>query len=74
MATHAAMMIHASKHLPYVADDLIERYGAKARQRVVDEIVAAVRNHDIDAAKWWDEIGRAVDERLIVPGDQMSFL
>lgn len=67
--------MHPSKAtVGYTADDLIERYGAKARQKVVDEIVAAVRNHDIDAAKHWDEIGQAVDARLKVSADQLSFL
>lgn len=57
-----------------IADALIEDHGAKARQRIVDEIVIAVRNHDIDTAKHWDAIGQVVDERLMVSPDQMSFL
>lgn len=30
----------------------------------LSEILAAVRNHEIVASKEWNEIGRAVDERL----------
>jgi GTP:adenosylcobinamide-phosphate guanylyltransferase len=60
--------------ISYAADDLIDRYGAKARQKVVDEIVIAVRNHDIDTAKLWDEIGQLVDEKLNISPDQLSFL
>lgn len=48
----------------HTAIDLVSIHGRRARQIVVDEILAAVRNHDIVAAKEWDEIGRAVDERL----------
>lgn len=58
----------------YTADSLIEQYGARARQRVVDEIVLAVRDHDIETAKLWDEIGQLVDARLKVPAGQLSFL
>lgn len=58
----------------HTADHLIERYGAKARQKVVDEIVVAVHNHDIETAKMWDQIGHLVDERLKIPADQLSFL
>lgn len=64
----------SSPSLSQIADDLIARHGPKARQRVIDEIVVAVRNHDIDSAKRWDEVGRIVDDRLAVPAGQLSFL
>jgi hypothetical protein len=37
-------------------------HGARARQKAVDEVVRAVRDHNLDAAKRWDEIGRALDD------------
>lgn len=43
---------------------LVARCGARARQQVVDQIIAAIRAHDLVAAKRWDEIGEAVDRRL----------
>lgn len=43
---------------------LVARHGARARQQVVDQIIAAIRAHDLAAAKRWDEIGQAVDRRL----------
>lgn len=47
-----------------MAFDLVDRHGPKARQKVVDEIVKAVRDHDIASATRWEEIGRAVDRQL----------
>jgi hypothetical protein len=47
-----------------VARDLIDRHGPRARQQVVDRIVSAIREHDIEAAKQWEVIGHAVDRRL----------
>jgi len=43
---------------------LISQYGVKARQHVVDQILAAIRMSDLEAAKRWDEIGQAVDRNL----------
>jgi hypothetical protein len=43
---------------------LVARHGLRARQQVVDQIIAAIRAHDIAAAKRWDEIGEAVDRKL----------
>ncbi|WP_277980998.1 hypothetical protein [Sphingomonas phyllosphaerae] len=43
---------------------LVARHGSRARQQVVDQIIAAIRAHDIAAAKRWDEIGEAVDRTL----------
>jgi hypothetical protein len=50
--------------LEQTAAALIQRHGAKARQHVVDQIIAAIRAHDLATAKRWDEIGKAVDRRL----------
>lgn len=58
------MTSNISANVAYTAEALIGLHGVKARQRVVDEIVVAIKNHDIDTAKLWDEIGRAVDARL----------
>jgi hypothetical protein len=46
------------------ADALIARHGIRARQQVVDQIIVAIRAHDLAAAKRWDEIGEAVDRKL----------
>ncbi|WP_145958981.1 hypothetical protein [Sphingobium sp. SCG-1] len=48
----------------HTAIDLVSIHGRHARQIVVDEILAAIRNHDMVTAKEWNDIGRAVDERL----------
>lgn len=48
----------------HTAIDLVSIHGRRARQIVVDEILAAIRNHDMVTAKEWNDIGRAVDERL----------
>ena len=40
---------------------LIRLHGAKARQQIVDEIVTAIRAHDLEAAKRWEHVGREVD-------------
>lgn len=50
--------------LEQTAAALIQRYGAKARQHVVDQILAAIRMSDLEAAKRWEEVGQAVDRRL----------
>jgi hypothetical protein len=48
----------------YAAIDLVSLHGRRARQVVADHILEAVRNHDMVAAKQWNAVGRAVDERL----------
>ena len=48
----------------HAAIDLVSTHGRRARQVVADHILSAVRNHDMFTAKQWNEIGRAVDERL----------
>lgn len=47
------------------ADRIIRLHGDHARQKIVDEIVQAIRAHDIVAAKRWDQLGQAVDQRLL---------
>jgi hypothetical protein len=39
-------------------------HGEKARQKVIDEIVRSVRDQDIDAAKRWNEVGKALDDMI----------
>jgi hypothetical protein len=46
------------------AELLLEKHGSKARQVVVDKIVSAVKQHDLDAAKRWEAVGQRVDELL----------
>lgn len=46
------------------ADRLIHLHGDRVRQAVVDEMVRAIRAHDITAAKRWDQIGQEVDRKL----------
>ena len=43
-------------------------HGQGARQKVVDQIVIAIRAHDLPAAKRWEEVGRVVDQRLEARG------
>lgn len=43
---------------------LIAEHGRRSRQLVVDEIVIAIKAHDLDRAKEWDRIGWAVDSQL----------
>lgn len=50
------------------ADSLILRLGRHARQKVVDEMVAAIRRHDLEEAKRWDHLGQLVDARLRAGG------
>lgn len=58
------MKSESSASIAYTADVLVELHGAKARQKVVDEIVTAIKNHDLDTARLWDQVGQAVDARL----------
>lgn len=50
--------------LEQTAAALVQRYGVKARQHVVDQILAAIRMSDLGAAKRWDEVGQVVDRNL----------
>lgn len=51
-------------NIEQTAAALVARHGPRARQQVVDQIIAAIRAHDLAAAKRWDEIGEAVDRNL----------
>ena len=46
------------------ASQLIAAHGKNAPQQVVDRIVAAIRDHDIQSAKAWETVGQLVDEQL----------
>ncbi len=48
------------------ADSLVRRLGRHASQKIVDEMVAAIRRHDLEEAKRWDYLGQLVDARLRV--------
>lgn len=50
--------------LDQLADELIRLHGTNARQKVVDEIMRAIRSHDVATAKRWDELGEFIDLRL----------
>ncbi|MBW6531502.1 hypothetical protein KZ820_12225 [Sphingomonas sp. RRHST34] len=58
--------VHSSNDndIEQTAAALGARHGSRARQQVVDQIIAAIRAHDLATAKRWDEIGEAVDRRL----------
>ncbi|MHA6723183.1 hypothetical protein [Sphingomonas sp. RS2018] len=46
------------------AREMVDRHGRRARQLVVDEIVRAIKDHDIDKAKRWDVVAQKVDRLL----------
>jgi hypothetical protein len=52
----------------YSVDDtataLVASHGPGARQKVLDQIITCIREHDISGAKAWEEVGRKVDEAL----------
>lgn len=48
------------------AEALVAAHGERARQAVVDQIVIAIRAHDLNRAKRWDAVGQLVDQRLAV--------
>lgn len=50
--------------LDQLADELIRLHGQNARQKVVDEILRAIRANDVATAKRWDELGTTIDLRL----------
>ena len=58
------VLVSNDNDLEQTAAALVARYGAKARQHVVDQILAAIRLGDLAAAKRWDKVGQAVDRRL----------
>ena len=39
-------------------------HGHRAAQKVVDQIILCIREHDLDGAKRWEEVGRIVDQSL----------
>ncbi len=49
------------------ARDLVSMHGRRARQVVVDEIVRAIRDSDMDTAKAWDRVGTEVDKLIASP-------
>jgi hypothetical protein len=51
-------------NLDQLAAELIRLHGQNARQKVVDEIMRAVRSHEVAGAKRWDELGEFIDLRL----------
>ena len=46
------------------ASSFVATYGVQAPQKVVDQIIACVREHDIASAKRWEEVGRTIDHVL----------
>lgn len=56
----------------YTTDDtataLVTAHGLHAPQKVIDQIIACIREHDIRCAKAWEEVGRKVDEVLGLRG------
>lgn len=50
--------------LERVAAEVLAKYGARAGQHIVDQIILAVRAHDLREAHRWDKIGVIV-ERLV---------
>jgi hypothetical protein len=46
------------------ATALVASHRPGALQKVLDQIIACIREHDISCAKTWEEIGRKVDEAL----------
>lgn len=49
----------------HAARDLLSMHGRRARQIIVDEIVKAIRDADMDTAKTWDRIGQEVDALML---------
>ncbi|MHA6724265.1 hypothetical protein [Sphingomonas sp. RS2018] len=43
---------------------MVDTHGRRARQLVVDEIVRAIKDHDIDKAKRWDVVAQKIDRLL----------
>jgi hypothetical protein len=56
----------------YSIDDtataLVASHGLGAPQKAIDQIIACIREHDISGAKAWEEVGRKVDEVLLLQG------
>lgn len=46
------------------ASEIVQTYGVRARQAVVDLIVEAIRDCDMDAAHMWDRVGDIIDAGL----------
>lgn len=45
-----------------VATHTLHVHGERAGQYVVDRMIAAIRAHDMDHARFWDAVGQAVDK------------
>ena len=60
-----ALMLDRYLTLEHAARDLVSMHGRRARQVVVDEIVQAIRDSDMESAKAWDRVGQAVDKLIL---------
>lgn len=49
------------------AEYLVHSMGDKARQYVVDQIVDAIRGHDMPLAHVWEQVGQCVDNIMMAP-------
>ena len=56
--------MQTSSHFESTASSMIDEHGPKASQRVVDQIVAAIRDGDMVRAKRWEMVGQAIDRQL----------
>lgn len=56
--------MHDATNPSLEAELLLENHGPKARQVVVDLIVRAVKQHDLETAKRLEAVGQRVDELL----------
>jgi hypothetical protein len=64
-SNHINCMVFSNDNdLEQTAAALISRHGAGVRQHIVDQILAAIRMSDLEAAKRWDEVGKAVGRKL----------
>lgn len=60
-----ALMLDRYLTLEHAARDLVSMHGRRARQVVVDEIVTAIRDSDMEKAKAWDRVGQVVDKLIL---------
>jgi hypothetical protein len=55
----------APKHsVTDTASSFLASHGHRAAQKVVDQIILCIREHDLVGAKKWEEVGRIVDHSL----------
>ncbi len=59
-------MLSDHEPLSLTAKHLVVQHGRRAPQFVVDEIVRAVRQADLAAAKRWNDVGQEIDLLLAV--------